>query len=104
MLPSSVDGSNKTAPTHLVYAASAPGSSLYGLSPLDPAAYVGVAMVLSIAAFAASYLPASRAVAIDPSITLRYERHRSGLPHLNAKRCPDETKGFAQAVGEKALI
>jgi putative ABC transport system permease protein len=49
------------------------GSSLYGLSPLDPFAYVGVALVLSIAALAASYMPASRAMAIDPSITLRYD-------------------------------
>jgi putative ABC transport system permease protein len=48
-------------------------SSLYGLSTLDPPAYLAVALVLSIAALAASYVPARRAMRVDPTIALRCE-------------------------------
>jgi predicted permease len=48
-------------------------SSLYGVSPMDPIAYGGVILVISIAALAASYVPVRRAVQIDPTRALRYD-------------------------------
>jgi predicted permease len=48
-------------------------SLLYGIGPLDPITYAAVPLVLVIAAAAASYLPARRAVRVDPAITLRHE-------------------------------
>src|SRR5688572_11518431 len=47
--------------------------SLYGLSPLDPIAYGGVVLLLAAAAITASYLPARRAMRIDPVLALRHE-------------------------------
>jgi predicted permease len=46
-------------------------SELYGVSPLDPLTYGGVALLLSAAAMAASYLPARRAARLNPSQALR---------------------------------
>jgi ABC-type antimicrobial peptide transport system permease subunit len=48
-------------------------SLLFGISPLDPAAYVAAVVVTIAAAALASYLPARRAAAIDPIETLRAE-------------------------------
>lgn len=46
---------------------------LYGLSPFDPTAYVLVAGVLGVAAGLATWVPARRAVRVDPAVTLRSE-------------------------------
>jgi len=46
-------------------------SELYGVSPLDPLTYGGVALLLSAAAMAASYLPARRAARLNPTQALR---------------------------------
>jgi predicted permease len=46
-------------------------SYLFGLSPLDPMAYVLVLLLMTIAAAAATFAPAMRACRVDPAITLR---------------------------------
>jgi predicted permease len=48
-------------------------SLLFGVSPLDPFAYVSVLVVLATAAVLASYLPARRAAAVNPVEALRAE-------------------------------
>jgi hypothetical protein len=44
---------------------------LYGLSPFDPVAYAGIAVILVLSALVATWIPARRATQIDPAITLR---------------------------------
>jgi ABC-type antimicrobial peptide transport system permease subunit len=46
---------------------------LAGLSPSDPVAYGGTALLLTIVGLAASYLPARRATRIDPMAALRQQ-------------------------------
>jgi predicted permease len=46
---------------------------LHGLSPLDPVTYIAVAVVLVTAGGIASYLPARRAMKVQPTVALRYE-------------------------------
>jgi putative ABC transport system permease protein len=46
---------------------------LYGVSSLDPLVYAGVALVLGLAALAASFFPARRAARVDPIESLRVE-------------------------------
>jgi ABC-type antimicrobial peptide transport system permease subunit len=48
-------------------------SLLFGVKALDPLTYAGVSALLICAAVLASYLPARRAVAIDPVQALRAE-------------------------------
>jgi ABC-type lipoprotein release transport system permease subunit len=48
-------------------------SLLFGVEPLDPAAYAMATGVILTAAALATYLPARRAAAIDPMETLRAE-------------------------------
>ena len=46
---------------------------LFGVRPTDPVTYLGSAVFLSAVAFLASYIPALRAVRVDPMVALRYE-------------------------------
>jgi hypothetical protein len=46
---------------------------LHGISPYDPLAYAVVLGVLAVAAVVATFVPARRAVRIDPAVTLRHE-------------------------------
>jgi predicted permease len=46
---------------------------LFGLSPFDPVAHIGVAGMLGLAGFAASYVPVRRAVRVDPVRALRHD-------------------------------
>jgi ABC-type antimicrobial peptide transport system permease subunit len=48
-------------------------SLLIGISPTDPITYAGVITVLAIVTAAACLLPARRAAAVDPALTLREE-------------------------------
>jgi predicted permease len=49
------------------------GSFLYGVNPSDPVIFVSVTSLLAIAAFAACYFPARRALKINPVTALRIE-------------------------------
>jgi predicted permease len=48
-------------------------SELYGVSAVDPLTYAGVAAVMAVVSMLACYLPARRAMRVDPLIALRYE-------------------------------
>jgi putative ABC transport system permease protein len=48
-------------------------SLLYNVAPTDPVSFGGVAIFLTVIAFLASYLPARRAMTVDPIVALRNE-------------------------------
>ena len=49
------------------------GRFLFEIKPTDPATLIGVALLLTFAGLAASYLPARRATKVDPVEALRTE-------------------------------
>jgi len=48
-------------------------SLLYSVTPRDPLTFAVVPALLSAVALAGSYLPARRAMGVDPLVTLRHE-------------------------------
>ena len=46
-------------------------SLLFGVKPVDVVTFAAAAVILVVAALAASYIPARRAAAVDPVETLR---------------------------------
>jgi predicted permease len=48
-------------------------SMLFEIRAIDPLTFVAVVIALGVAAWAASYLPARRAMRVDPMVALRYE-------------------------------
>ena len=49
------------------------GGLLYGLSPLDPASFAVASLAWTLTAMLASYVPARRAMKVDPVVALRWE-------------------------------
>jgi predicted permease len=47
-------------------------SLLFEIQPSDPATFVGVAILLALVALLACYIPARRAMRVDPMVALRY--------------------------------
>lgn len=48
-------------------------TELYGIRPLDWATYISVAVIVAIVTLAACYVPARRAMQVDPLVALRYD-------------------------------
>jgi predicted permease len=48
-------------------------SELFGITPMDPLTYLGVAGVMTVVTLLACYIPTRRAMRVDPLVALRYE-------------------------------
>jgi len=46
---------------------------LFGITPLDPQTFIGVALMFGLVATFACYMPARHATKVDPLIALRHD-------------------------------